>query len=172
MLDIEEGPAGRTENIMPTIAAQREYANRTLGIYPRVSGESGIRTFRDQSRRPRNSGLLARYGTPRRVLLRVLAGIRLPRGGLPFLRLATPRATSPVTFHVSAVTPVTAAGNTIRLVIAVVVVVELVPQARRYHPRLCPAETRITQDGDDRMESRRGTVWSEGGERRANLSLV
>lgn len=42
----------------------------------------------------------------------------------PFLRLAAPRATSPVTFHESAVTPVTAAGNRIRLVTAVVVVVE------------------------------------------------
>lgn len=41
---------------------------------------------------------------------------------LPFLRLATPLATYPVTFHVSAVTPVTAAGNAIRLVTAVVVV--------------------------------------------------
>lgn len=42
----------------------------------------------------------------------------------PFLRLAAPRATSPVTFHESAATPVTAAGNRIRLVTAVVVVVE------------------------------------------------
>lgn len=41
----------------------------------------------------------------------------------PFLRLATPRATYPVTFHVSAVTPVTVAGNTIRRLVVVLVVV-------------------------------------------------
>lgn len=49
----------------------------------------------------------------------------------PFLQLVTPRATSPVTFHVSAATPVTAAGNTIRLVTAVVVVVVVVEWSRK-----------------------------------------
>lgn len=52
----------------------------------------------------------------------------LPRRALPFLRLATPRATSPVTFHVSVATPVAAAGNTIRLVTVAVVVVVVVAE--------------------------------------------
>jgi len=70
---------------------------------------------------PRNSGATRRHGTPRRVHPTRAGIIPVSSFDLPFLRLAAPRATYSVTFHVSAVTPVTAAGNTIRLVTAVVV---------------------------------------------------
>lgn len=86
-------------------------------MYPRVISKDL------ELERSANRGFAS--NTTRTVFQCVLDISRVRLINLPFLRLTTPRATSPVTFHESAVTPVTAAGNTIRrLVTAVVVVVE------------------------------------------------
>lgn len=91
-------------------------ANGTLSdMYPRIiSKDLEIGAFGQSDRFEH---------TTRGTIFRRTRYLEYPFINLPFLRLTTPRATSPVTFHESAVTPVTAAGNRLHLVTAAAVVV-------------------------------------------------